>query len=104
MRVPLCPAVHGHIADSVRDHEPGPGGRIALDEEVEGAVHRTACCWISMAHRPRQPQKITGGRRCGPRIVRGPSREPCWYRGIAVDGGRNRAECNDRPWLNRLAV
>src|ERR1039457_1497819 len=23
MRVPLCPAVHGHIADSVRDHEPG---------------------------------------------------------------------------------
>src|SRR5450755_3754303 len=58
MRVPLCPAVHGHIADSVRDHEPGPGGRIALDEEAEGAVHRTACCWISMA---RQPQKITGG-------------------------------------------
>jgi hypothetical protein len=23
MRVPLCLAVHGHIADSVRDHEPG---------------------------------------------------------------------------------
>ncbi len=42
MRVRLCPAVHGHIADSVRDHEPGPGGRIALGEEAEEAVHRTA--------------------------------------------------------------
>ena len=26
MRVPLCLAVHGHIADSVRDHEPGRVG------------------------------------------------------------------------------
>jgi hypothetical protein len=42
MRVPLCLAVHGHIADSVRDHEPGSGGRIALDEEAEEAVHRAA--------------------------------------------------------------
>ena len=61
MRVPLCLAVHGHIADSVRDHEPAPGGRIALDEEAEGAVHRTACCWNSMAHRPRQSQKTMRG-------------------------------------------
>jgi hypothetical protein len=84
MRVPLCPAVHGHIADSVRDHEPGPGSRIALDEEAEGAVHRTACRWISMA---RQPQKITGGPTVWPAHSPRPSREPCWYRGIAVDGG-----------------
>jgi hypothetical protein len=26
MRVPLCPAVHGHIADSVREHERGLAG------------------------------------------------------------------------------
>src|SRR5450755_3007236 len=65
MRVPLCPAVHGHIADSVRDHEPGPGSRIALDEEAEGAVHRTAGSWISMARCPPSPRSLAG-RRSGP--------------------------------------
>jgi hypothetical protein len=46
-----------------------------------------------MAHCPCQPQKITGGAGGlarmvgGIRGIRGPSREPCWYRGIAVDGG-----------------
>jgi hypothetical protein len=88
-----------------------------------------------MAHCPCQPQKITGGvgglaRMVGGiRGIRGPSREPCWYRGIAVDGGgtvpadaaalmwaatpgqqaapawpARPAECNDRPWMNRLPV
>jgi hypothetical protein len=45
MRVPLCPAVRGHIADSVRDHQPGSGGwcgRSVLGEEAEEAVYRTA--------------------------------------------------------------
>jgi hypothetical protein len=63
------------------------------------------------------------------RGIPGPSREPSWYRGIAMDGGgtvpadaavlhvgchagqqaapawpARPAECNDRPWMNRLPV
>jgi hypothetical protein len=44
MRIPLCPAVHGHIADSVRDHERGRvvrRRRIAVAEEAEEGVYRT---------------------------------------------------------------
>ena len=41
-----------------------------------------------MAHCPRQPQKITGGPVVWPAwSARSPWREPCWYRGVAVDAG-----------------
>ena len=92
MRVPLCLAVHGHIADSARDHEPGSGGRIALDEEAEEAVHRAACSWISMVRRPRQARgKITGGRTVWP--THGPQDPWAVARTLLV--------CRVSPWTGR---
>ena len=93
MRVPLCLAVHGHIADSVRDHEPGPGGRIALDEQAEGAVTEPLTPWISMARCPRQPQKITGGPAVWPAWSAGSAgrRENLLVPGYRRGRGRNRA-------------
>jgi hypothetical protein len=50
MGVRLFPAVHGRIADSVRDHELDRGGR-CVRITLGSAVHRTAClacmlpCW-----------------------------------------------------------
>ena len=51
MGVRLFPAVHGHIADSVRDHRPvlvAHSGGIARDGEAEAGGSPTACSWISM--------------------------------------------------------
>ena len=51
MGVRLFPAVHGHIADSVRDHGPGLGAHLGGSTGTgkrKRAVHRTACSWISM--------------------------------------------------------
>jgi hypothetical protein len=73
MGVRLFPAVHGHIADSVRDHGPGLvahlGGSLVTGKR-ERAVHRTACSWISMpavlGEEPSGSRKITGGSRVWP--------------------------------------
>ena len=71
MGVRLFPAVHGYIADSDRDHEPGPGGRIALDEEAEGVVLRTACFVVAVIIRlcsevPKRTAIVTGSRTGAP--------------------------------------
>jgi hypothetical protein len=76
MRVPLCPAVHGHIADSVRDHEPRPGGRrcrITRDEEAE-AVTGSLAPGISgarhlLAESPLGPEDHWWPTWSGPRIA-----------------------------------
>jgi len=52
---------YGHIADSVRDHEPRWRGRIALAKKRRQRCIRTVASWISMAQCPHQPQKITSG-------------------------------------------
>ena len=71
MGVRLFPAVHGHIADSVRDHGPGLGphfGRIARDGEAEagGSPNR----WFLDFNGPplREQTKITGFCTFGARI------------------------------------
>jgi len=58
-------------------------------EEAEAAVHRTAGSWISMAHCPRQPQKITGGSAVWPAWSAGSAAvaRTLLVPGIAVDGG-----------------
>jgi hypothetical protein len=82
MRVPLCLAVHGHIADSVRDHEPGRVARL---------LWRSS--WISMARYHGQPQKITGG----------PAVWPAWPAGSAGYAGRQEPQrAPASRWPRRL--
>jgi hypothetical protein len=131
MRVPLCLAVHGHMADSVRDHEPGRvAGSLWRGSGGSGSPNR----WLLDLDGPLSLSAPEDHWRAGGlvRMVRGiggPSREPCWYRGIAVDGAEPcrptplrfmqaatpgqqaapawsawPAECNDQPWMNRLPV
>jgi hypothetical protein len=95
MRVRLFPAVHGHIADSVRDHETGllaHLGGIARDGEAEagGSPNRLlldfdACV---LGEEPVRLRKITGGSRVWPTHgPRGPrhSREPADIEYRALD-------------------
>src|SRR5260370_11912262 len=58
MGVRLFPAVHGHIADSVRDHEPGLAGGMLVGNGA-GFRYRLARCPDGAAEdvmiRPRKP-------------------------------------------------
>ena len=66
MRVPPCPAVHGHMADSVRDHEPRRVvaiGGIAQAENTDEAVHPNLCVPKTCAT---WADASTGSRRIGP--------------------------------------
>jgi hypothetical protein len=74
MGVRLFPAVHGHIADSVRDHEPGPvahsGGSLGAGKRKR-AIPRTALPLDfdgspSSVKNPPGSGKITGGSRVWP--------------------------------------
>ena len=78
MGVRLFPAVHGRIADSVRDHGPALlahlGGSFGTGKRKR-VVHRTACSWISvpavLGEEPARLPEITGGSKVGPRMTRG---------------------------------
>src|SRR5258707_14116225 len=94
MSVRLLPAVHGHIADSVRDHEPRWGGRrgqIARGEEAKEAVRPNRLLPIStpsLASVTAVPLggKITGDPRPGPRTAH-TIRRPPWFSGSAREPG-----------------
>jgi hypothetical protein len=101
--------------------DPGPSKRL-----TEPLARRSR--WPAVPSRPGE-RSLVGGR-SGPRMahrIRGQSREPCWYRGIALDGfgtvppgsvalhlrcdartaGRQSwpawpAQCGGCPWVNRL--
>ena len=46
MGVRLIPAVHGHIADSVRDHEPCPGWLLRADRPGREGGRRAAAGYV----------------------------------------------------------
>jgi hypothetical protein len=88
MGVRLFPAVHGHIADSVRDHGPGLVGHLGQncsrgEAEAGGSPNRLLLDFDgppSSVKRPSGSRKITGGSGVWPRVahrIHGHSREPC---------------------------
>jgi hypothetical protein len=118
MRVPLCPAVHGHIADSVRDHEPGRVVGSLWARKRKQAVHRTACSGISTIRPTYGRRDPTGSRENPVADIGGVAlgwaelcrqavcRFICATLRVLL-GGRPRllgrawsAECNDRPRMN----
>src|SRR6266852_2636825 len=59
MRVRLCPAVHEHIADRVRDHEPGRvAGSLWRGSGGSGSPNR----WLPGRIGRRTPSRLRGGR------------------------------------------
>jgi len=99
MGVRLFPAVHGHIADSVRDHGPGPGGgfgRIVRggEEEAGGSPNRLLLDFYGPPSSVRSPSgsgKMTGRSRVWP--SHGP---------LGSTGSReNAADIGVSPWTDR---
>jgi hypothetical protein len=94
MGVRLFPAVHGHIADSVRDHEPGPVahlGRIARagEAEADGSPNRLVLHFdgpLFSVKSPSGPGKITGGSRVWP--THGPWAPRAVARTLLISGYR----------------
>src|ERR1022692_418050 len=90
MRVPLCLAVHGHIADSVRDHEPGRvvgslrarKRRQRFTEPLAAVISMTTVLGDEYA---RPPRTITGGPTVWP--THGPRNPPAVTRTLLLISG-----------------
>jgi hypothetical protein len=86
MGVRLFPAVHGHIADSVRDHGPGPVAHLSgslgkVEAETGGSPNRLL---LDLDGPPSSVKSMSGSRKItggsGPRVahgIHGHSQEPC---------------------------
>ena len=93
MGVRLFPAVHGHIADSVRDHGPGLG-RIWADRSGRGSRSGRFTEPLAPGFRwppssvksPSGSRKITGGSRVWP--TRGPRNPRALTRTLLISGYR----------------